>query len=333
MSNLPITSDLGGYLPFAYEITPWTTLFPELSTSIPKNTLSNIYIAKIYTYYLTRLQFKQYLSFISDIELEMENNREYNLDSIGWGGRKIKRNSSINNDVANYEAYCDELYIDIKEQLNALNNRGINNETYNSIIKNFEYKLQNKSKNLQFFSIKPYKVFFENYEFFTDNNYGFIEVCNNMYRIDTFAFPSYMLLDGNKASQWKWTPGPKDFKNIPEPFSFFPMLKDAKRQYPFIDNNGDVFWITFDGIHEDWVLCDAYDYDQLKMYTANKTKIGEANYIEVNSITPGYTRKLYGINSKVIGKNYTGYIRGCPMIYDLPFEFFNSFIDIARGNE
>jgi len=62
--------DLGGYIPYSYVVQPWAQLFPQFKSINIPTTFRSIYIAKTYMYYLTRLQFASYLSFLSDVGTE-----------------------------------------------------------------------------------------------------------------------------------------------------------------------------------------------------------------------------------------------------------------------
>merc|ERR1712238_483443 len=60
------TWDLGGFSPQSFETTKWSALFPDLKREFPL-TENRIYITRLWLFYLTRLEFLQYLCFLIDV--------------------------------------------------------------------------------------------------------------------------------------------------------------------------------------------------------------------------------------------------------------------------
>ena len=147
--------DIGGYAPIGYKVVPWTTLFPALGKFAKSTSLSSIYIAKTYTYYLTRLQFGQYLAFLSD---------------VGKGGIVDIGNDAIDTDVLFFNDYCSTLYQKIPQNIDA---GPINAEIYKKIVTEFEVSVREST---EFYSQNVYNIFFKNYAFFVQCAYGFIYV-------------------------------------------------------------------------------------------------------------------------------------------------------------
>lgn len=138
--------DIGGYVPVGYEVTPWTALFPDLVPNGRSRTLSNAYQAKLYTYYLTRVHFSQYLSFVCD---------------TGLG-----ENDSLADDVAWYESRSDDLLTSINRA-----KPPITGDFVDKTIIAFETNVRTAP---HFYSIAVYREFFEHYDFYTSCAYGFI---------------------------------------------------------------------------------------------------------------------------------------------------------------
>jgi len=205
--------DLGGYIPYAYEITPWSDLFPDLKLRLPQS-MSSVYIAKMYTFYLTRLQFAQYLYFLADV------------------GPALCENDSIAFDAARYVGYCNRLRDDIA--LMDTFDKG----AYVDQIRRFEgYLVEDK----RFFSKTVYDAFFKNYAIFANAPYGFISI---------FATERGQGYDERELNYLYFTEdGMTRAKRTPVPFSIGPMLHHADRCYPLIVNNGTAVLVRY---HSDW---------------------------------------------------------------------------------
>lgn len=144
--------ELGGYIPYNYTITPWTTLFPQLKSMALPTTFTSIYIAKAYVYYLTRMQFASYLYFLLDV------------------GEDICENANIKFDANNYSEACKQLLDNISDTIMSCGGT-FHSDNYENIVARFEQHINNMSN---FYSKKTYLCFFENYNFFVENSSGFI---------------------------------------------------------------------------------------------------------------------------------------------------------------
>lgn len=272
--------DLGGYLPFAYKVTPWTTLFPNLGKHTKQNTLANLYIAKLYTFYLTRLQFHQYLTF------------------LGAVGENICKNSSILFDADAYKGACGDLLRKISD---AVAGGTVNDEAFHTIVTDFEASLQTKVDDRQFFSDTVYNVFFENYAYFTDCAYGFVYTFGQQYSVAV----------GDH----------KGFKPVPQPFAVLPMLADAMRHYPVITCDGHLS-LCYYAPNGAWGAPLAFKFD----YPTAVENGFEYIYPE-----DSHEMRFYKVGLKQVPRDFSGKIRGSPLLYDLPFDLVEAFAKPSDG--
>lgn len=269
--------DLGGYVPFAYQITPWNKLFPQLNDVKLPTTFTSIYIAKIYMYYFTRLQFSSYLYFLADV-----------------GGVYCK-NDSVSIDATIYKGACKDFLKEIQDTIGQ--NDKIDEKTYEDLVNDFETKV---SQLKNFYSRAVYNTFFNKYDFFMDNSYGFIYIeGSNNYLTDS------------------------GMKNVPSPFSLLPMLKDAIRFYPIICSDGTTRLVDYGN---------AYGWDVMNDCEIHGEKIKDPNglyYYEVYNMQAHVVVKnvkLYGVGFKDIPQESEDlYIRGLPMFSALPFDDVKEF--------
>jgi len=197
--------NLGGYIPFAYEITPWKELFPALKFELPSS-FTSINIAKIFMFYLTRLEFSQYLMFLNDV------------------GPVLCENDQIRSDAANFTQYCKNFLDVISNELKHSDN--FSEKACNSLIQNFEQKLYAKN---DFFSKKVYRTFFDKYQLFADNPYGFVVVADDK--------EYFVELTKSRT------------RELPHPFGVGPILEVAHRVYPVILNEFELNLVFYSRVN------------------------------------------------------------------------------------
>jgi hypothetical protein len=302
--------DIGGYVPSGYAITPWAVLFPALAERPKETSLKNIYFAKLFTYYLTRMHFLQYLTFLQDV------------------GEGFCGNEAIQDDVMVYRTLCDELLSSVRD----LQHATLDDGSLSTIAKTFEASMGGRFNGQPFYSGKVYQRFFESYGFWYKCGYGFVVVFKTIKSDDPFRYPRY---DPS-------TPAGRDRLSAPipsSPFTLRKMLGDAIRIYPVInmDGTGQFVWFpvdkwvefrgrTFisailDG-HMPPAQChEGFDYFDI------------ANPFEECSIpTPDGVQleivRLFPVGANAVPDNYDGRIRGRPFLTSLPFDFLQDF---ARG--
>ena len=204
--------DLGGFVPVGYEVTPWATLFPQLAKFASSPTLKTGYIAKMYTFYLTRLQFGQYLHFLGDV------------------GPDVCGNDAITQDIQTYERSCEDLLGDIEAHSTGKN---VDAASYASVVQSFEDMITSAAPAPQKFYSEPvYQTFFSHYTFFTGCAYGFI---NGGF--------------GNSLGKYLTVRAPNLFPDAPlptNPPTLLPALADALRFYPVVTRDGGVIMTFFD---------------------------------------------------------------------------------------
>lgn len=270
---------LGGYCPFSYKITPWSDLFPQLKDMKLPTTFTSIYIAKMYIYYFTKLQFSSYLYFLADV------------------GPEICQNDSIGIDAESYSKACKELFTVIQQRIEQ--NKTINEDLYKELINYFEVKVANLNA---FYSKNVYQAFFNQYEFFIDNAYGFILQVGNQ----------YVIVGGQ-------------VKDIPKPFSLVAMLKDACRIYPVICNDGTIVFASME-----W---NTWSRNYLEIVGGKEKNSEGFYYYKIKGIGSyyktkggnGQTLRFYGVGFQDIPQDVNLPVRGLPMFNPLPFEELKQF--------
>lgn len=265
--------DLGGYVPFAYKITPWSELFPELNDLKLPLTFTSIYIAKIYIFYLTRLQFAQYLNFLYDI------------------GGEVCGNNAIDIDASIFYKICNDFLKQVQNEINQKSCQKVNEQSYIKWVNDFDGRV---NASTGFNSMDVYRTFFEKYEFFTGNPYGFIAV------------------DTKKLEYFPGNP-------VSRPFSIPSMLRHAIRFYPVIHDDGTVLLAFYDGKWESVTLA-------FNNFVTEKDSQG---YFYINT---GWEESkfayplLYLVGFMDIPSgNEDFYVRGMPMFGELPFAEFKEF--------
>lgn len=266
---------LGGYCPFAYTITSWSDLFPKLKGINLPTTFTSINISKIYMYYFTRIEFSGYLYFLADV------------------GSSLCENDSILIDADIYRTACNDLLNKIQEMINS--KQKIDDDDYSNVVSYFEEAI--KSIN-NFYSKKVYDAFFDNYDFFADNSYGFISVSDTGY---------YVSVDFRTEKQ------------LPKPFNLLSMLGDAVRVYPIIKNDGSIELMYYE---YGWKSC-VYHIDKT---SKNTDEHGFRYYKLLPEEMSKKPINLYGVGFEdVPDDNENLSIRGLPMFNDLPFSEIKDF--------
>lgn len=281
--------DLGGYIPYAYEITPWSDLFPDLKLRLPQS-MSSVYIAKMHTFYLTRLQFAQYLYFLRDV------------------GPALCQNDSIAFDAARYVQHCDRLLDHIARV------ETFDEETYFDQLRRFELCL---AEDRRFLSKTAYDKFFSLYEIFSNAPYGFIFVR---------AQPTP---DGYIKGSFIYTcVAEHGWKDTPVPFSIGPMLHDAIRHYPLIDNAGTVRTVSYD---DGWK--ETLGYDQ--WWETHRLRTDDKGNKNIPNPRDPDESQLYAVGFADIppstAKDGGVHVRGLPMFDEFPFEKLREFARPAEG--
>jgi hypothetical protein len=286
--------DIGGYAPVGYRVTPWTHLFPALGSFPKAKTLSTIYIAKLYTYYLTRLQFGQYLAFLGDV------------------GPTNCQNDAIATDNAFYTAHCRRL----RQAIADASAGTPNSDTYQKVVTDFEATL---STSPTFNSHTVYTRFFAHYSFVVQCAYGGIwREQSPSDGVDRY------FVGGAPPGGWKPTPA--------KPFSVFAMLADAARFYPVItsaEEDEGIGWLD-----TGWYSDEAgrWDLDHAVLsgnVTAPVLLDSGFRYIQLQLIGD-YSSRLYMIGLDTVPEDYLGKIRGLPMLYKMPFDFLASYADPGK---
>lgn len=198
-----LQSEIGDYIPCGFRITPWEEIFPDLKLNF-KPTLNSMFMAKLNMFYYTRLQFGQYLKFLS--QLPYEDIKQDNMDF----------------EVRSYFNICDTFLNTVIKDLSV---ESFDKTQYEMIINSFDESLKNLEKNGKFTNRNIYNIFFNNYGFFENNAYGVIPnftAINNLY--PSRFYPSIYLeitppISGDEQKLKK-------------------MLAHAVRLYPIINKDG-----------------------------------------------------------------------------------------------
>lgn len=224
--------DLGGYCPVDYELTPWTELFPSLKAIVAYPATTNIIFAKIMTFYYTRLQFGQYMQFLSD---------------VGDAYKDADNSKYLENDIDIYFQMCESYmndFINTDEELTE--------SAYLEWLQKFEKELQVLVDQKQFYNHYIYKAFFDKYEVFTKCPYGFtcFGLKNTGNYFDLKAETDEDMLIGNEKRLTLFT-------NRTELFSIenlgLPTLSKAIRLYPVIKEHkgkGAIGFVYFSDVFE-----------------------------------------------------------------------------------
>merc|ERR1712238_129813 len=156
------TWDLGGFSPQSFETTKWSTLFPDMKKEFPL-TENRIYITWLWLFYLTRLEFLQYLRFLIDVGDDLA---EYWVKYSGGVKADLLNTKS---DARNFSDRCDKLKEDIVVVLK--NNSDFSEADYLEKVLLFDERL---GEDREFSSLMVYNTFFQYYDLFHDNPLGFV---------------------------------------------------------------------------------------------------------------------------------------------------------------
>jgi hypothetical protein len=324
--------DIGGYDPVGYGVTPWEVLFPALSRfpALRPTTISSIYAAKLFTYYLTRLQFGQYLTFLSDV-----------------GGANCK-NDAVEADTAFYAGHCDQLYQTITDTIAT---GAVTKDGYEAVVKGNETSLATASQpkpQVKFYSQTVYSTFWTHYSTLCSFAYGLIEVREDIDKNGNVIPGAYLSTSGPKPVLGKdgnpilppvyfSTSGYKPAPN--QPFTLLPMLEDSLRLYPVIVRDGNCSTFIYDD-DKGWVArgwgwnVQEYGYSLLDEHSGKNAgggygRIHSAHghgfpFIRLAADGPGLVR-YYFVGLDTVPDNHPGKIRGLPALYRMPFEFLASY--------
>jgi len=217
--------NLGGFWVSAYETTPWTKLFPQLNRTFPQND-DRIYVTRLWLYYLTRIEFLQYLRF-QIVVLGNCSQLPVYWTAMGSVTANLEQTE---NDANLFSILCDGLK---KEIVKALKKPDFSQVDYLDQILAFDDKLRIENRFNFRSSIKVYDTFFDNYDVFHNNPLGFIGVRSANLKLDTL---SYWAKDG-------WPPVdcwlPVGGLSIPA------LLPDARRHYPMINIDGRTVMVIY----------------------------------------------------------------------------------------
>ena len=207
--TFPLTGDewdLGGYVPVGYEVTPWAELFPDLALNLPSSS-TRFFLAKLWTFLSTRLEFSQYLQFLKDVHTS---------------NPSIVNNLKIDADASNYANVCQSFAQHLSIGAADMMFGGFTENDYMAKVALFEQMALDGSRGNEL-STKgrlTYERFFSSYKFFLDNTFGFIWTDESHKYYDTFG-------------------GRKPLNTMSE------MLKNSIRLFPVIDCDQDGVVLVF----------------------------------------------------------------------------------------
>mmetsp|Transcript_46661 Transcript_46661/g.52686 ORF Transcript_46661/g.52686 Transcript_46661/m.52686 type:complete len:672 (+) Transcript_46661:75-2090(+) len=287
------TWDLGGFSPQSFETTKWSTLFPDLKKEFPL-TENRIYITWLWLFYLTRLEFLQYLCFLVDVGDELA---DY------WDRRSGGVKADLGNtksDVTNFSVRCDQLKEDIVVVLK--NNSDFSEADYLEKVLLFDERL---GEDRDFSSQKVYDTFFDYYDVFHNNPLGFVA-------ISKFGDAPFYKSSRSDSNYW----APIGNKLLPV------LLIDASRVYPVINVDGASAMVDYDprlnrfSVYSDDPI---FSY-QKDLYNA----FAEEAYVKFGKTT------YYGVSYRQLLLN-GGKMFGVPFLSKLPFDSIVS--PLSRSEE
>lgn len=314
-------SELGDYIPCGFEITPWEELFPALKFKIVP-TFSAFNMAKINMFYYSRLQFGQYLKFLSDLPLRYTNN------------------NNLETETGKYLELCDAF---INKALITMNTPPFDDKKYKTLIKSFDAAL-NKLKTEGFFeSRKVYDTFFDNYHFFVKNAYGFVPYFQNLPEFGT-VFPKldvrYRFMAGGNPNQ-----------------QLSKIYDQAVRYYPVISQDGKLRLVHFRSnswLHDDVLsltatvpctviriitptLSGVKDFKNLYKSSTKSYNLEDQTMWQGTETMNGFENMsslkrnihLKGLGFKDISSQQSVKIRGIAMFSDYPFEDCMNILGVA----
>jgi hypothetical protein len=288
---------IGGYVPIGYKVTPWSTLFPALATYPSATSPKSINLSKLYVFYLTRIHFAQYLAFLKDV-------------GVDW-----HKNEALDEDLQLLHERCGDLYSQI---LLASSGQTLSDDTFKKIISDFKQQLLGGVGSKKFYSEPIYKIFGENYNFFMKCPYGFVAVYEG-----GSNYPGRFYLSDDVFEQ-------SDFRASPVKgqFTLIRLLRNAIRIYPVFSQTGTLSFVTY--FRDVWqsvpIILDSSRFQDnyiTKRHAGFVDKDGFKNY--VTSSTPSTSSWLYPVDFDCVAADTIEPIRGAPMLYRLPFEFFQSY--------
>jgi hypothetical protein len=312
-------SELGDYIPCGFKITPWEEIFPELKLSM-EPTLTAIYIAKVNIFYYTRLQFGQYLQFLSQLPFSVT--QQKNLDV----------------EVSFYFLTCDKF---LEQVTKDMYDTPFDEKKYNMTIASFDEYLTRLEETGDFTNRNIYKIFFENYKFFEDNAYGIIPYLDSFeyhYQINTSLYP-IEIVDGYRDMG--------SFLDAGIHNKTKKVLEEAVRLYPVINKDGSIYlafysrgswetslkvmnFIQFDMNNSSFgIKLPEFKYNSInKMMNVinigiKSQKVGLVQFFF--SIKQELGETVCNINFKSVGhkdipKDGTFNVRGIAMFEDFPFD-------------
>jgi len=288
--------DLGGFSPQSFVTTKWSTLFPDLKKEFPI-TENRIYITRLWMFYLTRLEFLQYLHFIIDVGDDLA---EY-WDKYSPGGVKADL-LNTKSDAANFSDRCDKLKEDIAVVLK--NNSDFSEADYLEKVLLFDERL---GEDREFSSLMVYNTFFQYYDLFHNNPLGFVVGFDT-----TRGVRSYYNSRSNANAS-----GPMGNKRLAI------LLIDANRRYPVINVNGNTTMAAYDASpNRPRFVAGGRGSGAIPIVHLNKdpnNAFAEEAYWTKIAIDTGVEYYYYGVNYRHLQLN-GGKMAGVPFLSKLPYD-------------
>jgi len=302
------TWDLGGFSPQSFETTKWSTLFPDLKKEFPL-TENRIYITRLWMFYLTRLEFLQYLHFLIDVGDDLA---KWWASQPG-GVKAILVNTE--NDAKFFAIHSDTLKKKIMKKLE--DNSDFSEADYLETVLLFDEELRDDR---HFTSKKVYNTFFDNYDVFHENPLGFVEA--SLFKMNELQ-QKYMTRKGPKVMdrQWEWHTfewKPTDGKRLPA------LLTDARRCYPVINVDGNSVMVYYQpcdceyGTHKP-IKREFIAVDYKNWLMAFWKDPNTNNEFARETYDTGTKLRFYGLNYEHLERN-GGKMVGVPFLGKLPFD-------------
>lgn len=301
-NNNSSTSDLGGFVPQSYETTPWTDLCPDLVRSFPL-TKNQIFVSRLWTFYLTRVEFLQYLYFLEKLQASFPDDNT----------SKLQKDMSIEFDATLFENECDQYRDYIVSESG--NKRDITEKKYTELINNFAYRMNKEPFKGLFNSAARYATFFEKYDFFHDNPYGFC--CIFEYNKLTPNRHYYEVITQNTH----YYRGGLEFDGEILPhLAFQEDDSDARRFYPWMGKDGIIYFAGYSGVKKA-IVCDFWVDKPHYFYNRRDDVKSGRQYGFVKHPSSDFHYTLEGIgfeHSDILFKRKYS-MRCIPMFNKLPF--------------
>lgn len=224
-------SELGDFFPHDFTITPWTDLFPDLSLEIPV-TWSSVNLAKLNMFVYSRLQFGQYLEFLTDV------------------GSDIHGHTKISLGCTKFSKHLDDFIK--KDVKNAIKKETFTEKDLEKVIKKFKAGIISNDNKWAILGL--YNTFFKHYDFFRKAPFGFFLKISFSQVPDSLCYhlPSYHNTM-HPSENWVQPYGTK--KTIPE------LLEFALRLYPVITHKEELLLVSFNEKWRTHVTALMYEYD------------------------------------------------------------------------